>query len=179
LCWSFFWFSCTYTAKHYLAYERAGLITISERVGETIDPEEREQFALFDGIDDFKAAHFYSIEGGGYEVEIITEQEKLRAANMDPKAVEIMQDYIDRYEEIRSSREAFEKHWKIVDYDTLGQPITHDEIEYVNQHKYAWCCAGGTFLVSLIPNALFSFFVVGGLEFGFFTDTEFPRPLPA
>ena len=99
----FFVFNCTYTAKHYLAYERTELIVVSERVGETIDPEERKQFNLFQGIDDFKAAHFYSIEGGGYEVEIITEREKLRAANMDPKAIEIMQDYINRYEEIPSS----------------------------------------------------------------------------
>lgn len=175
----FFLFNCTYTAIHYLAYERAELIVISKRVGETIDPQERKQFNLFQRIDDFKAAHFYSIEGGGYEVEIITEHEKLRATNMDPQAIAIMQDYINRYEEIRSSREAFEKQWKIVDYDALGQPITQDEIGYVNQHKYAYGCAGGNFLVSLIPNALFSFAVVGGLEIGIFTETKFPRPVPA
>ncbi len=175
----FFWFNCMYTARHYLAYQRAELIVVSQRVGETIDPQERKLFNLFQGIDDFKTAHFYSIEDGGYEVEIITESEKLRAANMDPKAVEIMRDYIDRYEEIRNAREAFEKKWKIVDYDTLGQPITRDEIEYANQHAYERGCAASACLVSLIPNALLSLVVVGGLEMGLFTETEFPRPAAA
>jgi hypothetical protein len=43
----FFLFNCTYTATHYIAYEREDLIVISERVGETIDADEREQFDLF------------------------------------------------------------------------------------------------------------------------------------
>lgn len=168
--------NCSYTVPHYFHYKRERPLVLSERLGEAIDPQERKQFNLFQGIDEFKAAHFYSVEDGGYEVEIITEREKLRAVNMDPEAITIMRDYIDRYEEIRASREAFEKQWDIVDYDTLGQPITNYEIEYVNKHKYAWCCAGSSWLASLIPNALFSLVVIGGLEMGFFTETEFPHP---
>jgi len=120
---------------HYLAYTRGRPIVISERVGETIDAEKREQFNLFHGIDEFKAATFYEITGDGYDVEIFTEHEKLIAYNRNPDAVMILRDYIERYEIIKDSMLEFEKKWGIVDYDVLGQPITTDEIN-INSRRY-------------------------------------------
>jgi hypothetical protein len=98
--------NCTYTLPHYFYYERKRPIVISERVGETIEPDEREQFDLFHGIDDFKSAMFYVIPDGGYEVEIMTEHSKLVAVNRDTNAIPI-----------------------------LGQPITTDEIK-INSRRY-------------------------------------------
>ena len=127
--------NCTYTLPHYFYYERKRSIVISKRVGETIEPEEREQFDLFHGIDEFKAATFYEITGDGYDVEIFTEHEKLIAYNRNPDAVMILRDYIERYEIIKDSMLEFEKKWGIVDYDVLGQPITTDEIK-INSRRY-------------------------------------------
>ena len=136
--------NCTYTAKHYLTYEKAGLITVSERVGETIDPEERKQFALFNGIDDFKAAHFYDIKGGGCEIEILTVHQKFAAINRDENAIMMIRDYISRYEEIKESKERFEEKWEIVAYDTLGFPITKSEINRYCHPAASWGCGIGS-----------------------------------
>jgi uncharacterized protein YxeA len=140
--------NCAHTIPHYFDYERKRPIVISKRVGETIEPEEREQFDLFHGIGDFKAATFYGIKGGGYEVEIVTANEQLIVVNRDPQAIEILQDYIERYEEIKDSREAFEEKWEIVDYDDSGLPITKSEASMNVQHGWCIGCSGGCGLVS-------------------------------
>ncbi len=140
----FFSLNCTYTAKHYLTYEKAGLIAVSERVGETIDPEEREQFALFNGIADFKAAYFYDINGGGCEIEILTVHQKFAAVNRDENTIVMIRDYIDRYEEIKESKARFEEKWEIVAYDTLGFPITKSEVNRYCHPAASWGCGIGS-----------------------------------
>jgi len=152
--------NCTYTSIHYLAYERAGLITISEHVGETIDPEEREQFALFDGIDDFKAAHFYGIEGGGCEIEILTTQQTFAAVNRDENTIMMLRDYIDRFEEIKESKEGFEEKWEIVAYDTLGFPITKSEVNRYCHPAASWGCGIGSALF-IIGCSVFAATLIG------------------
>ena len=134
--------NCAYTPRHYLDYQKARPIVISVQVGETIDHEDREKFDLFHGIEDFKSAMFYGIPDGGYEVEIITEHSKLVAVNRDTKAIPIMRDYLDRYEEIKDATSAFEEKWQIVDYDDMGQPITRDEVNQAQQNY--GCCISGT-----------------------------------
>lgn len=143
---------CTYTAHQYLYYERMRPLVISDRVGETIEPKEREQFGLFHGIDDFESAVFYSIMGGGYEVEIITQDSKLIAINRDFRAVTIVRDYIDRYDEIQESRKAFEKKWRIVDYDDLGFPITHDEVSPLRRRYTPYLFGVGCCLIGYYPS---------------------------
>ena len=133
-------FNCASTPRHYFSSEKTRPITISARVGEVIDLEEREKFDLFHGIEDFKAATYYEIRDGGYEVEIITEHSKLRAVNRDINGIQIIRDYIDRYEEIKDSASAFEEKWQIVEYDDLGQPITQDELNRVKGH--GWIMGG-------------------------------------
>ena len=129
--------NCTHTIPHYFDYERKRPIVISKRVGETIEPDERERFGLFSGIEDFKAATFYGIKGGGYEVEILTDHERLIAVNHDPRAADMLKDYIERYEEVGSSPTEFEKKWNIADHDQLGQPITNYEINHVKGSGFA------------------------------------------
>lgn len=146
--------NCAYTPRHYLSYEKTRPIVISALVGETIDPEEREKFDLFHGIEGFKSAMFYEIPDGGYEIEIITEQTKLVAVNRDTKAIPIMRDYIGRNEKIKDSTSAFEKKWEIVDYDDMGQPITRDEVNRVKSHGYRIGCGVGGCLLGLIPLAI-------------------------
>jgi hypothetical protein len=123
--------NCTYIIPRYEfeEHERQDPIVISERVGEAIDAEERKQFDLFTEIAEFKDAQFYSIEGGGYIVEIMTNAEKLAAVNRDQDAIVILGDYIDRYEAVSADRAAFENKWGILAYDTLGIPITENEVK--------------------------------------------------
>lgn len=125
--------NCASTLSHYeyQVYEREQPIVISERVGEIIDTEEGERFALFYEIKEFKEAQFYAIEDGGYVVEIMTDDKKLAAINCDQNAIMILRDYINKYEEISADRAAFESKWNILDYDTLGVPITENEVRRV------------------------------------------------
>lgn len=118
-------------------YEKMKPIVINEQLGSEIDSDERAEYGLFTIIENFKAAIFYEISGGGYEVEIVTDDTKLIAVNRDSLAVETLKDYINHYEEIKSDKSAFEEKWDIVTYDTLGQPITQSEIDYL---KSGGCC---------------------------------------
>jgi hypothetical protein len=120
--------SCTYTLRHYNEYNELEPIVISDRVGEVIDVEERAQFGLFRGIEDFKSAQYFGVIVGGYDVIIQTTNKRLIVYNRDPDAVEILRDYLNRYDVIRDSMIIFEKKWDIVDYDDLGQPITKNEV---------------------------------------------------
>lgn len=142
--------NCTLTLPHYIDYQKKLPIVISTLVGETIDPEEREKFDLFHGIDDFKSATFYAISNGGYEVEIITENAKLASVNRDSNAILIMKEYIDTYEDIRDSRKEFDKKWNIVDYDELGQPITTNEINRVKGADYRVGCVGSCLMLGVL-----------------------------
>lgn len=173
--------NCTYTLKHYTDYNEVQPITISERVGEVIDAEEREQFDLYSVISDFKSATFYAIQEGGYKVEIIAGDKMLIAVNRDSQAIALLRDYIDRYDEIQGSRDAFESKWKIIDYDTLGQPITSNEVRSVRKTSYSCGCAGVSWLVGLVPNFLFSFVAIGGLTIDMFgtSGNGLARPVPA
>jgi hypothetical protein len=154
--------NCAYSLHYYRDYKKTRPIVISPQVGETIDLEEREQFDLFHGIEDFKAATFYGIEGGGYEVEIVTANEQLIVVNRDPQAVEILQDYIERYEEIKDSREAFEEKWQVVDYDDFGLPITHVEVKKVDQGIGRIGYGIGCGFVGIIPAGIMAFLAGGG-----------------
>jgi hypothetical protein len=126
----FFLLNCASTLPRYeyRVYEREQPVVISERVGDTVDPEESEHFDLFRGIEEFEGAQFYALEDGGYVVEIAAKGEKLAAINRDQDAIAILRDYIDRYEEINTDRPAFMRKWNILDYDTLGVPITAYEV---------------------------------------------------
>jgi len=141
--------NCVSTPRYYIDYTRSEQIVISERVGDTIDPDEQERFDLFSGIEDFKTATFYGIEGGGYEVEILTTNKKLVAVNRDPKGIEILRNYIDSYAEMQYSKEDFEKKWEIVAYDALVFPITKSEVNrYSNPATSSGCGCGTAVLIT-------------------------------
>lgn len=154
--------NCTYTLPYYNEYGREDLLVISERVGETIDAQERAEFDLFRGVENFKSARFFEISGDGYDVEIFTEDSKLIAFNRDPDAVLILREYIERYEVMKDSISGFERKWGIIDYDTLGQPITRREVKINMSPKRHWrgllAVSGGaigcvgSWLISGAPN---------------------------
>ncbi len=154
--------NCAHNLHHYHDYKKTRPIVISMHVGEMIDTEEQEQFGLFPVIGDFKAATFYGIEGGGYEVEIVTASEQLIVVNRDPQAVKILQDYIERYEEIKDSREAFEEKWQVVDYDDSGLPITHVEVKKVEQGIGRIICGIGCGFLGIVPAGIMAFLAGGG-----------------
>jgi hypothetical protein len=120
--------NCTYNLRHYHKIERKDVIVVSERIGETIDAQEREHFGLFLGIDDFESARFYEVEGDGYDIEISAGHRRFVAYNRGPDALLILREYIEDCEVVKDSMSAFEKKWGIVDYDVLGQPITRREV---------------------------------------------------
>jgi hypothetical protein len=123
-----FGINCTYSFRYYDEYTKGQPIVISERVGETIDAVEGEQFALFQQVDNFEAATFYEIDEGGYEVSMLAGGKEYVAINRDPRAVQILRYYVDNHAEIMESRQVFEKKWGVVGYDTLGIAITKNEI---------------------------------------------------
>jgi hypothetical protein len=106
-------------------------VFIHEDVGENIDDIERQTYTLFPTIDGFAKAVLYEHSREGYEWEIFAGESKLVARNEDPQTVLILADYIERHEEILESRVKFESDWSIVDYDSLGQPITQKEVDHV------------------------------------------------
>lgn len=140
-----FTLNCTSRLRHvpYDKPERLYPIVISERVGDVIDAEEREQFGLFPGIEEFKEAQFYAITGGGYEVQIATETEILVSANHDRDAVVILREYIDEHEEIERNRTTWETRWGVIDYDALGVPITENEVNFAKGQVGSRACATG------------------------------------
>ena len=137
--------SCaTFSPRMYYSYDKTGPLVISEKVGATIEPAERNKYNLFHNVKDFKSASFQELKGGGYELEIMTADHRYIAVNRDSLALAILRDYIDNYETIKDSIKKFESKWRIISYDTLGQPITRFE---VGRTYYTCCCAGGFGLV--------------------------------
>ncbi len=115
----------------YSQIKREQPIVVSERVGDVIDAEEREQFSLFPNVEGFQEARFYPFREGGYTLEITTAKEKLVSVNSWPSAVLLMRDFIDNYERYESHPDSFAIKWKISGYDDLGVPITKYEADGV------------------------------------------------
>ena len=129
----------------------------------TIDAEEREVIGWFPGIEGFKEARFNGASDGGYVVEIVTDTKKLVSINKDPNAMTIMREYHARHEEIRESPGVFEAKWGILDYDTLGAPITQSEVDLTAAAAGAVGCGCGGGLIAG---------VVAGLVVGAFALEE-------
>jgi hypothetical protein len=140
----------------YASYTKGELVSISDKVGASIDVEERSEYALFMNIQDFERATFYSLIEGGYLIEIQTQTDTLTSVVLDTEMASILGDYVERCEEVKADRESFERKWSIISYDGQGIPITENEM--VRYHKKGCCCAlacglGGS-VVGLITGAV-------------------------
>lgn len=129
----------------YPIIKRERPIVVSERVGDVIDAEERDQFGLFAAVEGFQEARFYGFKEGGYALEITTTEAKLVSVNSWSSAVLLMKDYIDNYERFESYPDSFAIKWKIRSYDDLGIPITKYEADrMVSMGRSVSCgCTGG------------------------------------
>lgn len=123
--------------------ERLYPIVVSDRVGDVVNSEERDQFGLFLAVEGFREARFYSIGEHGYEPGIVTDTEILVSANHDRGAVIILWEYIDTNAEIERDRTTWESRWRVIDYDALGLPITASEIAVVKQLSRRQAFGGG------------------------------------
>ncbi|UCG31033.1 MAG: hypothetical protein JSV53_03935 [candidate division WOR-3 bacterium] len=130
----------TLPQMEYPIIKRERPIVVSERVGDVVDAEEREQFGLFPAIEGFQEARFYHFKEGGYALEITTAEEKLMSVNSWPSAVRLMKDYIDNYERFENYPDSFALKWKIFGYDDLGVPITKYETDGVVSIGHAVSC---------------------------------------
>lgn len=184
--------------------ELTGPEVLSYRVGEIIDPEERQYYGLFPGIEGFQYAEFYRLSGGGYEVHIQTEQHKLLVRITSPNGFLLLRDYINWYEEAVAAKDEFEEKWSIVDYDDLDLPITEEDIGkyFIGSHidsnvKSCGCgllagvlIVAGAFLVSMsiIFSSIFSpptqeeeqtakTIIIGGCALGLVTGVLIARSL--
>lgn len=168
------------TLLQYDNHKKLDLVIVSQRVGETIDSVEREQFNLFPGIEDFESAVFYKTAEYGYLVEIVTKDKTFHVRNCDDNGIEIMRAYVDDYDKnqqaitklvenrkveryIRDTipiyekiKTPFEEKWDIVDYDGLGLPITKGEITKFNEHRNARLYSVGCCLPTCIIGGLFT-----------------------
>jgi hypothetical protein len=162
--------NCTYSLKQYSVYERGEIVILDERVGESIDEAERQRFDLFSGIDNFKEARFYSINEGGCEIIVVTENGESRIISRDPLTVDILVDYINTYDEVTFSKKNFERKWRIVDYDNFGLPITQLEVNHTKRIMCRYICSGaglvtcGAFLAYLLEGPFWA--VIGGVAGG-------------
>jgi hypothetical protein len=153
--------NCGFMSKYRERDEKP--VFIHEVVGDDIDDIERQTYALFPNVDGFVKAVLYEYPRGGYEWEIFTGEAKLVARNADPQTVLILENYIERYEEILESRVEFETDWSIVDYDALGQPITQKEVVHViaqlkkRKGRGMLGCAVGGCLSGALLGALLTF----------------------
>lgn len=120
---------CQCGRHFYNGYKTTGLVIVSCRIGELIEPDERAQFGLFPDLEEFQKAEFEGITGGGYELSIKTEDQYLRIRNIGSDALALLSDYIDNYEEVIETKRKFEDKWGIIAYDGLGLPITEKEVE--------------------------------------------------
>lgn len=134
-------------------YDRENALVISERVGDTIDPDERRQFDLFHDIEKFKEARFFEFKGGGYILEITTDDEKFVSINRHEDAIIVLRDYISKYEEIHADRAAYTRRWRVLAYDTLGIPITESEVSQLVKRSQRFAVIG-CFACCAVPTGL-------------------------
>ena len=123
------------------SYSQGELVSISEKVGASIDKTERNEYEIFMNIQNFERATFYWRKEGGYLIEIQTVTDTLISVVLDTAMVSILSDYVGRYKEVQANRESFERKWSIISYDGQGIPITENEI--LRYHKKGSCCASG------------------------------------
>ena len=123
------------------SYSQGELVSISEKVGASIDKTERNEYEIFMNIPNFERATFYWRKEGGYLIEIQTVTDTLISVVLDTAMVSILSDYVGRYKEVQANRESFERKWSIISYDGQGIPITENEI--LRYHKKGSCCALG------------------------------------
>ena len=136
----------TYALNQYSVYERGEPLILTERVGESIDVEERQQFDLFPGISGFREARFYDIKEGGCEILVATDTEKFKIISRDPLTVDILGNYINTCDEPTFIKVNFERKWRIVDYDAAGLPITQIEVNRIKRSTFRYRCGGISFL---------------------------------
>jgi hypothetical protein len=111
-------------------------IVISDLVGDKIDLEERDRYGLFTNIDDFISAEFHAIPEIGCKIVLITRDKRYVTWNNDPLTPTMLRDYIEHYDSIAVFRSGFEEKWQIVDYDTLGLPITQAEVNKLTRMSF-------------------------------------------
>jgi hypothetical protein len=157
--------SCANVRKvNYSNYERRERLTIHEKVCEVIDREEMSKYWLFKGIKGYQEAVFYGMSGGGgYVVEIFTDEGVFESVNMDIVAVHIIHDYIENFDKVREDRRWFEEKWKIIDYDVLGFAITEYEIGKFDPPVARFIGGAGCLLCGCIPVGIISL-LAGGVN---------------
>ena len=102
---------------------------IHEHVGSFIEPEEREYYGLFHGIEGFQEAVFFKRDDRGFDILIMSDEHTYYAKYDGFKADEILYDYIENHNQMQISRDDFEAKWSIVGYDILGFPITKNDVD--------------------------------------------------
>jgi len=136
--------NCTYSLRQYDVYDRGETVEINSKIGEVLDAEERAAYDILPNIEGFKEARFYEIQGGGCEIEITTKDKKVRVVSRDPITVDVLNDYITVHDDPTTSAEDFESKWRILDYDSIGLPITEIEVNHVKKRTFRYICSVGS-----------------------------------
>jgi len=123
---------CAQTPKYSVKSQPApDPVVIHERIGKFIEPEEREYYNLFHGIEGFEEAVFFNRWDGGFDILIMSERHTYYAIYDVFQAGEIVHDYIEHYDAISIAQDNFVKKWNIVGYDTLGLPFTKNDVDRI------------------------------------------------
>lgn len=92
-----------------LAQEEGQVIIISEKVGETIDREERDRYGLFPASQNFQSAMILQLPDSSYVAEISEEYRgvrKIRKLPLDQATVNMLTGRIDNFDELSSAEKA-------------------------------------------------------------------------
>ncbi|MDH4211940.1 MAG: hypothetical protein OEV79_10895 [candidate division WOR-3 bacterium] len=152
--------NCSYSLQKYRIYERGEIITLHESVGECIDVRERQEYDLFPLVSDFVEARFYDIPNSGCEIRLMTDmgdfRGEFRVTSRDPLTVDILSEYINTSKESAFSKKDFETKWRILDYDSVGLPITEIEVNRVRRKNFRYIFGG----VGLVTGGFFGYFII-------------------
>jgi hypothetical protein len=92
------------------------VLIISEKLGETIDVEEREKYDLFPATEGFKEAVFLQLENGNIVAEVtyvIDGEEKKTRIPQSEESINSLRDYIENFDETKHPLEELPEEYSI------------------------------------------------------------------
>ncbi len=147
------------------------LVSVSGKVGASIDKSESSEYGIFINIPNFECATFYRMGKDGYVIQIQSTTDTLFSVVSDAAVVSILKDYVKRYKSVKANRASFERKWSIIAYDEQGIPITENEI----LGKKGSCCTLGC---TLGGGAAAGFLVAFGEAISYMDRSEEPSLVP-
>lgn len=166
--------------------EEIRLFRLSDKVGDTIDFAEREQYSLFPGIINFESARILVRDDTGYFAEIYSRDGDILSQfllKLTPKEVERLTFFIENYDTIKTQiandeyvELAFKRFWDRVESNrisTIDEEISPSTIE----GRFIWTVRGTT-IGSAAGGCAGSWLGVERVSLGGYQESGLPPTVP-